>query len=40
MNQDGIKLTDEQIAALERAKAEKQAHGEIETPHFGYLRAK
>ena len=37
--QDGIILTDEQVAALERAKEEKEAHGEIETYHPGYLGA-
>ena len=35
--QEGIILTDEQVAALERAKVEKEAHGEIETYHPGYL---
>jgi hypothetical protein len=35
--QEGIVLSDEQVAALERAKAEKEAHGEIETHHPGYL---
>jgi phage terminase Nu1 subunit (DNA packaging protein) len=33
VNQEGIILTDEQITTLERAKAEKQAQGEIETHH-------
>lgn len=37
--QDGILLTEEQIAALERAKQEKEAHGEIETECPGYLGA-
>ncbi len=37
--QEGIILTDEQVAALERAKEEKKAHGEIETHHPGYLGA-
>lgn len=37
--QEGIILTDEQIAALERAKEEKEAYGEIETYHPGYLGA-
>jgi len=37
--QDGVILTEEQLAALERAKDEKQAHGEIETEHPGYLGA-
>ena len=35
--QDGLILTEGQIQALERAKEEKQAHGEIETHHPGYL---
>jgi transposase InsO family protein len=35
--QDGIILTEGQIAALEKAKEEKEAHGEIETEHPGYL---
>ena len=35
--QEGIILTEEQLAALERAKEEKEAHGEIETEHPGYL---
>ena len=35
--QDGILLTEEQLAALEKAKAVKEAHGEIETEHPGYL---
>lgn len=35
--QDGIILTESQITALERAKDEKEAHGEIETEHPGYL---
>jgi transposase InsO family protein len=37
--QDGIVLTESQVAALERAKEEKEAHGEIETEHPGYLGA-
>jgi len=37
--QDGIILSDTQIAALERAKEEKTAKGEIETFHPGYLGA-
>jgi transposase InsO family protein len=37
--QDGIILTESQVAALERAKTEKEAHGEIETEHPGYLGA-
>jgi len=35
--QDGLILTDDQIHALEKAREEKQAHGEIETEHPGYL---
>lgn len=35
--QEGTILTEDQLAALERAKEEKQAHGEIETEHPGYL---
>jgi len=37
MAQKGLVLTEEQLAALERAKQEKEAHGEIETEHPGYL---
>lgn len=35
--QDGIVLTESQVAALEAAKQEKEAHGQIETEHPGYL---
>ena len=35
--QDGIVLTEAQVAALEKAKQEKEAYGEIETEHPGYL---
>lgn len=35
--QDGIVLTEAQVVALEAAKQEKEAHGEIETEHPGYL---
>ncbi len=35
--QDGIILTEEQVSALERAKEQKVAHGEVETEHPGYL---
>lgn len=37
--QDGVVLTEAQVAALEKAKEEKKAHGEIETHHPGYLGA-
>ena len=37
--QDGIILTEDQVRALEKAKQEKEAHGEIETEHPGYLGA-
>jgi transposase InsO family protein len=35
--QDGIILSEDQLRALERAREEKEAHGEIETEHPGYL---
>jgi len=35
--QEGILLTEEQLAALEKAKEKREAHGEIETEHPGYL---
>jgi len=35
--QDNILLTEDQLAALEKAKQSKEAHGEIETEHPGYL---
>ena len=34
---EGILLTESQLQALEKAKDEKEAHGEIETEHPGYL---
>lgn len=37
--QDGLILTEAQVAALERAKEEQEAYGEIETEHPGYLGA-
>lgn len=37
--QEGTVLTEAQLAALERAKEEKKAQGEIETHHPGYLGA-
>lgn len=35
--QDGILLSEAQIIALERKKEQREAHGEIETEHPGYL---
>ena len=35
--QDGLILTEDQLRALERAREEKESHGEIETEHPGYL---
>lgn len=37
--QDGIILSDAQVAALERKKEEQESKGEIETHHPGYLGA-
>jgi len=37
--QEGIVLSEDQVAALERAREEKQSYGEIETYHPGYLGA-
>jgi transposase InsO family protein len=37
--QEGIVLSEAQVVALEKAKQEKEAHGEIETYHPGYLGA-
>ena len=37
--QDGLILTDAQVAALEKKKEEQQSKGEIETHHPGYLGA-
>ncbi len=39
MAQENLILTEEQLRALERAKEEKEADGEIETEHPGYLGA-
>ena len=35
--EQGILLTDSQVAALERKQDDDLAHGEIETAHPGYL---
>jgi transposase InsO family protein len=37
--QENLIFTEAQLAALEKAKEEKEAHGEIETEHPGYLGA-
>ncbi len=37
--QGSLIFTEDQLKALEKAKEEKQAHGEIETAHPGYLLA-
>jgi transposase InsO family protein len=37
--QEGLVLTENQLAALEKAKQQKEASGEIETEHPGYLGA-
>ena len=37
--QDGLILTEAQVQALEKAKEEQEAYGEIETEHPGYLGA-
>lgn len=37
VQKEGIILTEEQVAALERKKEEQESHGEIETLHPGYL---
>ena len=39
MAQENLILTDEQLRAMEKAKQEKEAYGEIETEHPGYLGA-
>jgi hypothetical protein len=40
MAQDGIVLTEAQLQVLEKRRNEKEAHGEIETQHPGYLGAR
>jgi transposase InsO family protein len=37
--QEGIILTESQLAALEKAKDEQEAHGEIDSEHSGHLGA-
>lgn len=37
--QEGLVLTEAQLVAMEKAREEKEAHGEIETHHPGYLGA-
>ena len=37
MAETGVVLTESQVQALERKREEKEAHGEIETEHPGYL---
>lgn len=39
MAQEGGVLTEAQLQALEQAKSQREAHGEIETQHPGYLGA-
>lgn len=39
MAQENLILTEDQLKAFEKAKQEKEAHGEIETEHPGYLGA-
>ncbi len=39
VTQEGGVLTEEQVVALEKAKLEKEDHGQIETEHPGYLVA-
>lgn len=36
---ESLIFTEDQLKALERSKEEKEAHGQIETAHPGYLLA-
>ena len=37
--QEGLVFTEDQLAALEKAEAEKEAHGAFESEHPGYCGA-
>ena len=37
--QEGLVFTEDQLAALEKASAEKEAHGSFESEHPGYCGA-
>ena len=38
--QEGLILIEAQVIALEKAKTEKEAHGEVESENLGYCGAK
>ena len=40
MAEEGLVLTESQLAVLEKKKERDQLHGEIETAHLGYLGAR